>query len=262
MDKSAHFLITNDDGISAKGLYHLWKSVKDMGKTTVFAPKYERTGFSQAFTIGHIETDIIDWKDGKQATVVDGTPVDCVKIAVEGNLVKPTLILSGINHGHNFGETVLYSGTIGAIIQGHHLNVTGIAFSSFDENEKYLDDLEPFIQEIVQYVLENPQEKPTLYNVNLPKGPASNIKGIKLIPVGRSRWHANYSSCEKQKFYTHVAQWTPHEGDQETDCFYCRQGYITVSPIKVSELTDHDFLQKEKSAFENRLNQRFSTLIS
>src|SRR5574338_1188667 len=134
MNKKSHILITNDDGIKAPGIQHLWSALKDFATISIVAPKTEQSGVGLGITIRsalHIEE--FAWEELDSCWSVTGTPADCVKMALSVLLPSPPdLIVSGINRGTNAGRTVLYSGTIGGVIEGILRGIPGIAFSSFD----------------------------------------------------------------------------------------------------------------------------------
>ncbi len=185
-----HFLLINDDGISSSGLYHLWNGIKELGDVTIVAPDTQRSGASQALTLGQLKVAQVDWEGNTKAYKVAGTPVDCVKLALRALDCKPTMILSGVNSGHNLGRTLLYSGTVGGIIEGVYNGIPGAAFSYFREDKARYDHVEKYITPIVEYLLSLSFPSGTFYNVNFPEHVDEQIKGFKLTPNGRSNWEA------------------------------------------------------------------------
>lgn len=257
----AHFLLTNDDGISAKGLYHLWNGIKHLADVTIVAPDSQKSGTSQALTLEKtLKITPVDWEDNTPAYKVSGTPVDCVKLALRALHCKPTLILSGVNLGHNLGRTLLYSGTVGAIIEGVFSGIPGIAFSYFREDQDSYDHVEKYIGPIVEYLMDMSIPEGTFYNINFPEHLDQDIKGFKVAPHGRSAWEAIYTleKSSSESHYTHGGQWIQHLSDKDTDCRYNKKGFITASPIKVAELTDFQLLQSQKQNFEKFIAKKFN----
>lgn len=255
-----HFLLINDDGISSKGLYHLWKGVKDLGDVTIVAPDSQKSGTSQAFTLGSLlKVTEVKWEDqSTKAYKVAGTPVDCVKLALRALNCNPTMILSGVNCGHNLGRTILFSGTVGGIIEGIYNGIPGAAFSYFREDQPEYAHVEQYITPIVEYLLALKFPEDTFYNINFPEHIEQEIKGFKLTPHGRSNWEANYEQIphEKDLLFCHGGSWLRHEEDIDTDCYYNKQGYITASPINITELTHKQFLENQRAQFESFVSER------
>lgn len=163
-------LITNDDGINAKGLLPFAQWAQRFGEVTVFAPKVEQSGKSHGIEIHKaFEVKKVDFCPGITAYSVDSTPADCVRIAVLAMKMKFDLVISGINRGLNIGQDIIYSGTAGAIFEANALGIPAIAFST---TPTYYDRAARHLDEIYDYIHRNQLlEKCSLYNVNIPDDP-------------------------------------------------------------------------------------------
>src|SRR5205085_3086034 len=176
-------LITNDDGIMAPGIMNLVEAVKDLGKIVVVAPDKPQSGMGHAITIGHpLRLQKVNVFGEIEAYSCTGTPVDCVKLAVDKILHrKPDLCLSGINHGANHSINVIYSGTMSAAMEASIESIPSIGFSLLDYN--YEADFSParhYVKKIVSSLLKKKLDKHLLLNVNIPSIPMELIKGVKI----------------------------------------------------------------------------------
>ena len=172
-------LITNDDGITAPGIKNLVEAVKGLGKVVVVAPDKPQSGMGHAITIGTpLRLNKVDNMFGEvEAWQTSGTPVDCVKLAVDKVLRrKPDLCLSGINHGANHSINVLYSGTMSAAMEAAIEGIPSIGFSLLDYSfEADFSAAREYVFNIAKWVLTNNKEKRLLLNVNIPQLPAAKI---------------------------------------------------------------------------------------
>jgi 5'-nucleotidase len=176
-------LITNDDGITAPGIRNLVEAVKGLGKIIVVAPDKPQSAMGHAITIGQpLRMNKIDLFEGVEAWQTSGTPVDCVKLAVDKILHrKPDLCLSGINHGANHSINVIYSGTMSAAMEASIESIPSIGFSLMNYN--YEADFGPakhYVTKIVSSLLLKKMDKHMLLNVNIPSIPVELINGIKI----------------------------------------------------------------------------------
>jgi 5'-nucleotidase len=255
-------LITNDDGIHAPGIKHLWQAVHDFADVAIVAPMVEKSGCGLSITWKkplHIQP--VAWENNTAAWALTGTPADCVKIALAGLLPrKPDMVISGINKGSNAGRTVLYSGTIGGVTEGTLKEIPGIAFSFCDQTQPPLDITKPYIAPLIQYFLKNPLTKGTLLNVNFPPDCEKGVKGLRMAKQGRSYWRESpdqRTHPEGATYYWLGGAWGPVEEDPESDVALLNQGYITASPIQVSELTCQQTLGKYREVTEKTLIESF-----
>ncbi len=261
MTKKPRILLTNDDGISAPGLKNLWEALKDVADLSIIAPATEKSGVGLAITLREpILIEPVKWEGQTQAWKVTGTPADCVRMGLSVILdTPPDLIVSGINKGANSGRNVLYSGTIGGVIEGILRNVPGIALSCVDfENPDYQMTL-PHIRSLVHHLLEHPLPKGTLLNVNFPSTPT--IKGIKMARQGKGFWVEDpleRQHPEGHLYYWHGGKWNAHDEHEESDVFLLTAGYAAAVPIHVSELTDHVLLTERKERFDRHFAEQFS----
>ena len=255
MTDKPKILITNDDGIHAPGLRLLWQALKEIATLYIVAPSKEQSGAASGISINKtLLLQEVEWSSCTRAWKTDGKPADCIKLAL-GVLFdfKPDLIVSGINHGANSGRNVLYSGTIGAVIEGVLRNVPGIAFSYTCSKTPHFPHVETFIPPIIHYVLQFPLAHGTLLNVNFPDKEANQIKGYKMARQGQSYWMEKpiqTSSCGPSSSYHMEGTPIDYEEHVESDISLLKEGYITAVPIHVHELTDHDHLTAQKGSFE------------
>src|SRR5258707_15471313 len=175
-------LITNDDGITAPGIRNLIEAVKDLGKVVVVAPDKPQSGMGHAITIGVPLrlNKVEDMFDNVEAWQTSGTPVDCVKLAVDKVLHrKPDICLSGINHGANHSINVIYSGTMSAAVEAAIESIPSVGFSLLDYNiEADFSGSRKYVRIIVARLLKKKLDKHMVLNVNIPAVPAELIKGI------------------------------------------------------------------------------------
>lgn len=256
MKKRPHFLITNDDGISAAGIKSLWQAVKDIGDVTVVAPVGEQSAVSLSMTLRHpLRIERWEWQSEGTAWAVNGTPSDCVKLALNVILsTPPDLILSGINRGSNAGGNVLYSGTVAAVIEGTMQHVPGIAFSLYDYYKPCYTGLESHIQSIIRYVMQEGLPPGTFLNVNFPENASQGIKGIRLTRQGKEYWAENPEQrvhpSENSPYYWLGSRLVQFEEHEESDIRWLREGYATVVPIHIGELTDQIYIEQKRQIFE------------
>jgi 5'-nucleotidase len=256
-------LITNDDGISAPGIRHLWASVKDHADVVIVAPRHEKSGcgLSITYTKPLMVEESIWIPDPKVAAwSLNGTPADCVKMAVNVLLKRrPDMIISGINNGSNAGRTVLYSGTIGGVIEGVLKDIPGIAFSFCDSDLPSVEATQPYVFPLIQHFLEHPLPLGSLLNVNFPLDFYKNgAKGFKLTRQGRGCWLES-PDCRSHPlgmpYYWLGGKWTSMDNEHpDSDVYWLDRGYVTAVPIHVGELTDAHSLAQHKNSIERKLN--------
>ena len=258
--KKPRILITNDDGIFAPGIRHLWNAIKDMAEVIVVAPSEEQSATGLSITIRRpLKIDQVEWfNTGADTRAVSGTPSDCVKLALSVILKeKPDLILSGINKGTNAGRNVLYSGTIGGIIEGVMQGIPGIAFSVDDLHNPFFERTEKHIPLIVQYALEHPLPKGTFLNVNFPNNQFETIQGIRMASQGKEYWVEN-PECRihplGENYYWLGCKLAKFLEDENSDIAWLQKGYATAVPIHVAELTDKAHVERHKHIFEQFVN--------
>jgi len=259
MKTKPKILITNDDGIDAPGIRHLWNALKDHADLTVVAPSHEQSATGLSITIRqplHIRK--VEWSEGGNAWSVSGTPADCVKLALNVVLSgPPDLIVSGINRGSNAGRNVFYSGTVAGAIEGVMHDIPSIAFSCQEFKNPNFLLVESYVPSIVDYVLTNPMPKGTLLNVNFPKLDNGAIKGFRMTRQGQEFWIENPDMrthpLEGSAYYWLGAKLAEFDEHEDSDITWLKKGYLTAVPVHVGELTDHVHLSASKNAFERLL---------
>lgn len=242
------FLVTNDDGILAQGIECLCAAVEPLGEVTVVAPDREQSATSHSLTLHHPVRPI---RRGERRWQVDGTPTDCVMLALEALMPdKPDFVLSGINHGQNMGEDVLYSGTVAAAMEGLALGVPSLAISfaggdlraDVSQLREQVKVLTPLIEHLTS--LPNfPAE--TLFNVNLPPLSADAVKGVRLTRLGRRVYSQSVAPMKdpwgRQIYWIGGGEitWT---GEPDSDFRAIEDGYVSVTPLHL-DLTHFDVLK-------------------
>lgn len=245
-------LLSNDDGILAHGLACLIKAAEPLGEVTVVAPDREQSATSHSLTLHHPVRPIAR---GTNRFQVDGTPTDCVMLAVEALMPeKPDFVLSGINHGQNMGEDVLYSGTVAAAMEGLSLGIPSIAISfaggDLRADVSMLDQqIEP-LTNLLRHLTSLPAfPENTLLNINLPPLPGHEIKGIRLTRLGKRVYSDSIKRMEdpwgRPIFWIGGGSiaWT---GEADSDFRAIQEGYISVTPLHL-DLTHHALLQGPES---------------
>ena len=241
-------LVSNDDGILAPGLQFLANACRHVGEVTVVAPDREQSGTSHSLTL-HRPLRPARTPDG--AYQVDGTPTDCVLLAI-GALMpdRPNFVFSGINHGPNMGEDVLYSGTVSVAMEAVTLGVPGIALSFASRDPQWMSSYEVTLVRLIRQITEIETFPPeTLLNINIPKREASEVKGIRVTKLG-SRFFSSSITRMNDPWGREVfwigggdVTWT---GDHETDHQAVKEGYISVTPLHM-DLTNYRLLETVQS---------------
>ncbi len=240
-------LISNDDGYQAPGIQALYEALKPLADVEVVAPEHNNSAKSNALTL-HSPLYVHRAPNGFR--YVNGTPADCVHIALTGLLgYRPDLVVSGINNGANMGDDTIYSGTVGAAMEGYLFGIPAIAFSQTEKGWAHLDAAADKAAELVRRLLpslETTQDRqdPWLLNVNIPCRPASEIRGFKVARLGRR--HAAESVITQVNPRGDTMYWIGSAGPAKddvdgTDFHATSQGYATITPLQV-DLTDHDRL--------------------
>jgi len=249
-------LIANDDGYRAGGLQALIEAARPYGDLLVVASNESQSGMSHAITVKvplHLEKRTEE--PGFTMYVSNGTPVDCVKIALN-KLVKrhPDLLLTGINHGANSSVSVLYSGTMAAAVEGCMYYIPAIGFSLLDHSPNA--DFTPYtghVQAIIEKVMKNGLQRGTCLNVNIPKIPASDIKGLRVCRQARGYWIEEFErriDPNHREYYWLTGEFFNEEPDaRDTDEWALKHQYISVVPVQI-DMTCYKSMEMLKKIFE------------
>lgn len=228
-------LVTNDDGIKAGGLVALVKMLKAFGDVVVVAPNQSYSGMSHAITVQTpLYAKVVREKEGLIVYKVNGTPVDCVKLALKKLLPRtPDLVLSGINHGSNSSISIHYSGTLGAAREGALSQIPSVGFSLL--NYKYDADFTQaalYAERVVSYVLKNGLPNGVFLNVNIPDIPS--LKGMKVVRQSAGKWVEEFIEREdprERKYYWLTGRFENLEPQAtDTDEYVLSQGFVSVVP--------------------------------
>lgn len=232
-------LVTNDDGISAPGIRFLVELMKQLGDVIIVAPAGPQSGMGHAITISKpLRLDKVDLYPGIEAYQASGTPVDCVKMAVDVVLHrKPDLLVSGINHGSNSSINVIYSGTMSAAVEGAIEGIPSVGFSLCDYSySANFAPLEKFVLSICNNVLKNGLPKGSLLNVNFPKvDNESEIKGIKICRQCKGKWQENFDERADpggRKYYWLTGRFLNEDHGEDTDEWALSNNYVSVVPTQ------------------------------
>lgn len=240
-------LVVNDDGIDAPGIHALITVMKELGDVVVVAPDGPQSGMGHAITIAKpLRLDKVDLYEGVEMYKSSGTPVDCVKLAVnkvfQGR--KPDLCVSGINHGLNHSINVIYSGTMSAAVEGAIESIPSIGFSL--DNFTYKADFSPclpYVKAVAQQVLEHGLPAGTLLNVNFPDG--GNIKGIKVCRQANAKYAEEFderTDPHNRNYYWLTGIFQNNDNGEDTDVWALKNQFASVVPVQF-DLTAHHAIQ-------------------
>ncbi len=240
-------LVTNDDGVMAPGIRHLVKYMLELGDVVVVAPDKPQSGMGHAVTMTvPIRLEKITVNSGHDEYSCSGTPVDCVKLAVNKVLKrKPDLLVSGINHGSNASISVIYSGTMSAAIEGSMEGIPSIGFSLLDYRfDADFTQAKAHIKTVVTNVLEHGLPKGICLNVNIPAIEAAALKGVKVCRQARGNWEEEFDHRQDPRgkdYYWLTGRFALHENSNETDEWALKNNYISVVPIQF-DFTAHGLI--------------------
>ena len=236
-------LVVNDDGITAPGIKSLIEVMQEIGHVTVVAPDGPQSGMGHAITIGKpLRFDKVDLYPGVEMYKCSGTPVDCVKLAVNKVFKgkKPDLCVSGINHGLNNSINVIYSGTMSAAVEGAIEKIPSIGFSLDDfAQDADFSHCKKYIKTIALKVLNHGLPQATLLNVNFPKG--ADLKGIKICRQANAKWAEDFEERTdpyKRPYYWLTGVFENYDKGEDTDVWALDHGFVSVVPVQF-DLTAH-----------------------
>lgn len=245
MTKALRVLVTNDDGYLADGLKVLAAAAQGLGKVTVVAPDRQMSATSHSITLHH-PLRARERPDG--GWMVDGTPTDCVMIAVSELLEeRPDLVLSGINHGPNMGEDVLYSGTVSAAMEATLLGIPAIAFSYSGD---VVDHMAPWEEPVRRLLLsmfnEGNFSRDTLLSVNLPAVPLDEVRGVRVTTLGRRRYYDSITRDRDpsgREYFWIGGGFSKWSGNPDSDFRAVEEGFVSVTPLHL-DLTNYRLLKE------------------
>ena len=249
MKQKPLILVTNDDGITAKGIGSLVEAMKPLGDLLVVAPDKPQSGTGHAITIHH-PLRLVKSKQfpGIDAYTCSGTPVDCVKLAIYEILKKrPTILVSGINHGSNAGTNVLYSGTMSAAVEGAIEGITSIGYSLLDHsaNADFTAAAE-YAAKIASAVLKHGLQKGVCLNVNIPRGKPAELKGMKICRQGKAFWEDSFDKRKDpfgQEYFWLTGKCETTDKGEDTDLWALDHHYVSVVPTQF-DLTAHHYISQ------------------
>ena len=244
--KKPLILVTNDDGITAPGIRALIEVMNTIGDVCVVAPDSPQSGMGHAITINdtlYCDTVKVREDEPQKEYSSSGTPVDCVKLAVNEILKrKPDLCVSGVNHGSNSSINVIYSGTMSAAVEAGTLGIPSIGFSLLDYSlEADFEPTKKFIKKIAKQTLENGLPKGVVLNVNFPKLTADKLKGIKVCRQANAHWEEQFDKRVNplgREYYWLTGEFVNEDKGEDTDEWALANGYVSVVPVQF-DLTAH-----------------------
>jgi 5'-nucleotidase len=237
-------LVTNDDGVTAPGIRNLVEAVKDLGKIVVVAPDKPQSGMGHAITIGQpLRLQKVANIGDAETWSCSGTPVDCVKLAVDKVLHrKPDICLSGINHGANHSINVIYSGTMSAAMEAAIESIPSIGFSLLDHSiDADFTGARKYANLIVKDMLKRKMDKHMLLNVNIPAIDADLIKGAKLCRQAYAKYQENFLERDDptgRKYFWLTGEFVNFDKGKDTDVWALKNGFVSVVPVQF-DLTNY-----------------------
>ena len=254
--KKPVILITNDDSIHAPGIKALVEAVKDLGKVVVVAPDKPQSGMGHAITIASpLRLSKVDvFGEEVESYHCSGTPVDCVKLAVDKVLKgKPDICLSGINHGANHSINIIYSGTMSAALEASIEGIPSIGFSLLDHSlEADFTGAKQYAKQLVYTLLQKQMEKHLCLNVNFPAVPTELIQGVKVCRQAYAKYEEDFEERKDptgKNYYWLTGEFVNFDEKQDTDVWALANNYVSVVPVQF-DLTNY----KLKESLEKELH--------
>ena len=237
--------VTNDDGVGARGLNALIEAVRPLGRIMVVAPEDSQSGMSHAITMNSpLFLRKVREEEGLEVYACSGTPVDCVKMASDSLMSEmPALVLSGINHGSNSAVSVIYSGTMGAAIEGSFYNVPSIGLSLLNHREDAdFRAAVVYSLKVIEKVMNEEIELPMCLNVNIPDLPVGEIRGIRVCRQNKGYWREEFERRvdPRGRDYYWLKGIFQNQEENATDTDECalENGFVSIVPIQI-DLTDY-----------------------
>jgi len=239
-----HFLLSNDDGYQSTGIELLAEALSKLGKVTVVAPDRNRSGASNSLTL---DAPLYARTAANGFIYVNGTPTDCVHIAITGLLhSEPDMVISGINAGANLGDDVLYSGTVAAAMEGRFLGCPAIAVSLTSTNPQHYPTAVKVILRLVRSLMDGPPKKDLLLNVNVPDLPYENLAGLAVTRLGQR--HKSEPAIPAIDPHGRPVYWVGLVGPEQdagpdTDFFAVRKNRVSITPLHM-DLTRYSVMDE------------------
>jgi 5'-nucleotidase len=254
-------LITNDDGVTSPGIRSLVEAVRGLGKIVVVAPDKPQSGMGHAITIGvPLRLYPVDIFEGIEAWQCSGTPVDCVKLAVDKVLHrKPDLCLSGINHGSNHSINVIYSGTMSAAVEAAIESIPSVGFSLMDYSmEADFSAARKYARIIVEKLLKDPIDKHLILNVNIPMADEKQIRGMKICRQAYAKYEEDFverHDPNNRKYYWLTGKFVNFDAGTDTDVWALENHYVSVVPVQF-DLTNYSIKSKIEKTWNSHAKKR------
>ncbi|HEX5023717.1 MAG TPA: 5'/3'-nucleotidase SurE [Agriterribacter sp.] len=248
-------LVTNDDGVMAPGIRNLVEAVKGLGKIVVVAPDKPQSGMGHAITIGYpLRLQAVQMAGDIEAWSCSGTPVDCVKLAVDKILHrKPDICISGINHGPNHSINVIYSGTMSAAIEASIESIPSIGFSLLDYSmEADFTAARKYARIIVEKMMKKKADKHLCLNVNFPAVDDSLVNGIKVCRQAYAKYEEDFDERKDpvgKKYYWLTGAFVNFDKGKDTDVWALANNYVSVVPVQF-DLTNYVLKSKLEKTFK------------
>ncbi len=238
-----HILLSNDDGYQSEGLQVLAECLSSQARVSVVAPDRNRSAASNSLTL---EMPLRANQAANGFIYVDGTPTDCVHLAITGLLEQePDMVFAGINHGANLGDDVLYSGTVAAATEGRFLGLPAVAISLTSSNPVHFDTAAFVATELIKRIKQHPLPKDTLLNVNVPDVPVAELNGFQSTRLGQRHKAEPVIKAEDQR--GRPIYWVGPPGAEQdagpgTDFFAISQNIVSLTPLQL-DLTRYDHIE-------------------
>ena len=250
-------LITNDDGINARGIITLAKEISKKHEIIVVAPREQKSASSHSISIHNpikIREEKID--DNVKAYSLVGTPADCTQAGLSLLGKNIDLVISGINRGLNCGTDILYSGTVSAAIEGAIYNVPSIAISMEVDWEREDEDYTKaanWISKIIDVAKKYYLKDNVVLNVNVPNISKEEIRGVKVCRLGKSTYKTDYILIEENEDNVYITKGTRNDiSENDSDLYFLSKGYVTMTPLHF-DFTNFKILDEVKNIFENKV---------
>ncbi len=246
-----NILLSNDDGFDAPGIKILASFLKKIAHVTIVAPDQNRSGASNSLSLDRpLKVTEVE----KDYYHVNGTPTDCVHLALTGLLDKiPDMVISGINNGANMGDDTIYSGTVAAAMEGYLLDIPSFAISMSQHEAKYFETAASITVDLILHYQNNKPKDAILLNINVPDIPLEKIQGINVTRLGKRHKAESVNrskDAEGNTLYWVGAAGLPNDGGEGTDFYSVDNGFVSISPIH-ADLTSHNQINDLKVWMRN-----------